>query len=176
MFKREKLFGFGRPRPQDREAKCRIMVHARALMRRTEPGKAYGLVTAKTYAVLEALLWGFHNAANGLCFPSYEKIAERAACARSTVAEAIKVLEAIGLLTWTHTLKRVGKGELRRVVRSSNAYVFNDPRSKSDFPSGTSIKESFSLVPPPVAPATAPPTELELHLAAVHMRLFRKSG
>ena len=40
--------------------------------------------------MLEALLWGFHNAKNGLCFPSYEKIAEAAGCARSTVAEAIK--------------------------------------------------------------------------------------
>jgi len=32
----------------------------------------------------EALLWGFHNAQSGLCFPSYEKIADRAGCARST--------------------------------------------------------------------------------------------
>jgi Helix-turn-helix domain len=59
-----------------------------ALMRRTEKGKAYGEITAKALAVLEALLCGFHNARSGLCFPSYEKIAERAGCARSTVAEA----------------------------------------------------------------------------------------
>jgi len=25
--------------------------------------------------VLEALLWGFHNAASGLCYPGYEAIA-----------------------------------------------------------------------------------------------------
>jgi hypothetical protein len=43
---------------------------------------------------LEALLWGFHNAKSGLCFPSYERIAEAAGCARSTVAEALKALEA----------------------------------------------------------------------------------
>jgi hypothetical protein len=35
---------------------------ARCLSRRTEKGKAYGVVTAKALAVLEALLWGFHNA------------------------------------------------------------------------------------------------------------------
>jgi len=29
-----------------------------ALMRRTEAGKAYGAITAKALAVLEALLWG----------------------------------------------------------------------------------------------------------------------
>jgi hypothetical protein len=74
--RREKLFGDGRPRPLDRNAKARIMYVARALMRRTEKGKAYGAISAKAFAVLEALLWGFHNARNGLCFPSYEKIAE----------------------------------------------------------------------------------------------------
>ena len=40
--RREKLFGDGRPRPLDRNAKARIMIYARALMRRTEKGKAYG--------------------------------------------------------------------------------------------------------------------------------------
>ena len=48
------------------------MILARALMRRTEKGKAYGQITAKALAVLEALLWGFHNARSGLCFPSYD--------------------------------------------------------------------------------------------------------
>ena len=76
--RREKVFGDGRPRPLDRNAKARIMTYARALMRRTEKGKAYGQVTAKALAVLEALLWSFHNARSGLCFPSYETIAERA--------------------------------------------------------------------------------------------------
>jgi hypothetical protein len=58
---REKVFGDGRPRPLDRNAKVRVMTLARALMRRTEKGKAYGQITAKALAVLEALLWGFHK-------------------------------------------------------------------------------------------------------------------
>jgi hypothetical protein len=94
--RREKLFGDGRPRPLDRNGKVRVMTFAWALMRRTEPGKHYGAITAKALAVLEALLWGFHNARSGLCFPSYETIAEKAGCARSTVAEAIKALEDAG--------------------------------------------------------------------------------
>ena len=69
------------------------MTLARALMRRTEPGKHWGQVTAKALAMLEALLWRFHNANDGRCFPSYETIAEAAGCARSTVAEAIKQLD-----------------------------------------------------------------------------------
>ena len=67
--RREKMFGMGRPRALDRNAKVRIMHLARALLRRTETGKAYGQVTAKALAVLQALLWGFHNARSGLCFP-----------------------------------------------------------------------------------------------------------
>ena len=57
--------------------------------------------------MLEALLWGFHNARSGLCFPSYETIAEAAGCALSTVAAAIKVLEDAGVLSWVQRVKRV---------------------------------------------------------------------
>ena len=158
--RREKLFGVGRPRALDRNAKARIIHLARCLSRRTEKGTAYGQITAKALAVLEALLWGFHNAKSGLCFPSYEKIAEAACCARSTVAEAIKALEDAGILSWVNRLKRVSGAAGRdlfghrirktRVVRTSNGYVFIDPQpskrpeslgdcSKSDFPSGTPI-------------------------------------
>ena len=76
--RREKMFGIGRPIPLDRNVKVRIMHWARCLSRRTEPGSAYGQITAKALAVLEALLWAFHNCRSGLCFPSYERIAEAA--------------------------------------------------------------------------------------------------
>jgi biotin operon repressor len=147
---REKMFGLGRPRALDRNAKVRIMHWARCLSRRTEKGRAYGVVTAKALAVLEALLWAFHNAKSGVCFPSYEKIAEAAGCARSTVAEAIKALEDAGILSWVNRIKRVrescpdllgAKGWRWRVLRTSNAYNFRDPgspdRSKSEKPTGT---------------------------------------
>ena len=86
--------------------------------------------------MLEALLWAFHNAQSGLCFPSYEKIAEAAHCARSTVAEAIKALEDVGVLSWVQRIKRVrdrcsdlvGDNARRwRALRTSNAYNFRDP-------------------------------------------------
>jgi hypothetical protein len=57
--RREKVFGDGRPRPLDRNAKARIMILARALMRRTEKGKAYGAITAKALAVLVAHVIAF---------------------------------------------------------------------------------------------------------------------
>jgi hypothetical protein len=164
--RREKCFGDGRPRPMDRNAKVRVMTFARALMRRTEPGKHYGAITAKTLEVLTALLWGFHNARNGLCFPSYETIAAKAGCARSTVAEAIKALEDSGVMTWVNRITRIREpvrdlfGHLVtkwRVIRISNAYSFFDPQparpavfpgfgSKSEIQSGTPIQE-LSLLP-----------------------------
>jgi DNA-binding MarR family transcriptional regulator len=175
--RREKVFGDGRPRPLDRNAKARIMTYARALMRRTQKGKAYGQVTAKALAVLEALLWSFHNARSGLCFPSYETIAKRAGCARSTVAEALKALEEAGLLSWVNRIVRIKErcadllGQLGirvRVIRTSNGYQFNDPKgatskgfpSKSDFPAGTTIQDFPSLLLPPTPLTIDPSTEL----------------
>jgi hypothetical protein len=156
---REKVFGLGRPRALDRNAKVRIMHWARCLSRRTEKGRAYGVVTAKALAVLEALLWGFHNAKSGVCFPSYETIAKAAGCARSTVAEALKALEVAGVLTWVQRIKRVREcchdllgdnGWRWRVLRTSNAYNFRDPgspeSSKSEKPPGTSIQDFFSSI------------------------------
>jgi hypothetical protein len=174
--RREKLFGAGRPRPMDRNMKARIMVRARSLMRRTEKHKHYGQVTAKFYAVLEALLWGFHNQHNGLCFPSYDRIAARAGCARSTVALAIKALESAQILTWVHRLVR----KRDRVLRTSNGYRFYDapdqivlaPKrektvgnvvsidfsTKSEIKPRTAIQDSFSFS------EKEPPSALELAL------------
>ncbi len=162
----------------DRNAKARVMTLARALMRRTEKGKAYGALTAKFLAVLEALLWSFHNARSGLCFPSYATIAERAGCARSTVAEALKALEEAGLLTWVNRIFRKTErcldlfghqGTRTRVLRTSNGYRFNDPKgaaskgfpSKSDFQSGTSIQDSNSSLTAPAPPKTPLLPELQ---------------
>lgn len=160
--RREKVFGEGRRRPMDRNAKARVMVFARALMRRTAKGKAYGAITAKALAVLHALLYGCHNARSGLCFPSYDRLAEIAGCARSTVAKALTALEDAGVLTWVHRLARIrercrdlfgGDGSRLRVIRTSNSYVLHDPTavpgrpdsSKSDFRSGISNQESLPL-------------------------------
>jgi hypothetical protein len=167
---REKVFGLGRPRALDRNAKIRIMHWARCLSRRTEKGRAYGEITAKALAVLEALLWAFHNARSGLCFPSYEKIAEAASCARSTVAEAIKALEDAGILSWVHRIKRIreaapdlfdGHGWRWRVIRTSNAYNFRDPKaavgapvpSKSEKPTGTANQAFYSSLPRHFSPS-----------------------
>lgn len=161
---REKMFGEGRAIPLDRNAKARIMVFARALMHRTGEGKHYGVLTAKFVAVLGALLWGFHNAASGRCFPSYERIAQKADCSRASVYSAIHALERAGILSWVNRIVRVrewgpdlfGRAQNRwRVIRTSNAYTFADPQppparppdsSKSKFQTKTEGQE-LNLLP-----------------------------
>lgn len=142
--RREKVFGTGRGRPMDRNAKVRIAAYARAWSaRHKQPGQHRGPLTRAYLEVLEALLWGFHNSRDGRCFPSYETIAARAQCCRDTVYQAIKALEAAGILTWVNRLIRVrfrekdlfGKLVSRvRLIRTSNAYVFRDPLGTTTHP------------------------------------------
>jgi hypothetical protein len=179
--RREKVFGPGRAVPLDRNAKARIAAYARAWDRQhrqagQERGGALGRAALD---VLSALLWAFHNARSGVCFPSYERIAERAGCARSTVAEAIKALEWAGVLTWQNRITRVRErcrdlfgreGWRWRVIRTSNAYAFRDPQavnsrlvpSKSDQRTGTPNQE---VSKPVSAPAIDPNSPLERALA-----------
>jgi hypothetical protein len=196
--RREKVFGDGRPRALDRNAKVRIMTRAVALSRRTEKGKHYGIITAKALDVLRALLWGFHNARSGLCFPSYESIAEKAHCARSTVAELIKALEDAGLLTWVNRVARIRErcedlfghwGSRVRVIRISNAYQFRDPcpggaqsagmlavSSKSDYPSGTTNQELLPSLATPAPSVLDPTTELGASLLRLQEAMERRNA
>ena len=105
--RRDKVFGPGPRVPLDREAKVRVMAYAKAWNARHRlPGQHRGPLTRATGEVLEALLWGFHNADSGACFPSYEAIAAKAECCRDTVCEAIKALAFAGVLTWVNRIVR----------------------------------------------------------------------
>ena len=85
--------------------------------------------------------------------PSYEAIAERADCARSVVAEARKALEWAGVLTWQNRITRVWERcrdlfgrdgwRWRLEVRTSNAYIFRDPKAPS-FPVRKSVRNTRS--------------------------------
>jgi hypothetical protein len=115
---------------------------------------------------LEALLWGFHNSRSGCCFPSYEAIAAKADCARSTVGEALKALEWAGVLTWQNRITRAlvrqrdlfGRWSNRwTVIRTSNAYAFRDPQlqltsvptAQSENPAGTQSQDVLDLIQAP---------------------------
>ena len=150
--RREKVFGPGRAVPLDRNAKARILAYAKAWgARHRQPGQHRGPITRAFLEVLEALLWGFHNARTGCCFPSYEAIAAKAECNRDTVYEALKVLEWAGVLTWQNRIARIqvrerdlfGRWASRwRVIRTSNAYVFRDPQQRPGGCSGFQVGKS----------------------------------
>jgi hypothetical protein len=178
MRRREKVFGPGWAAPLDRNAKARIRAYAAAWSRRNAgPRQHRGPITRAFLEVLEALLWGFHNSHSGRCFPSYERVAAKADCARSTVAAALKVLEWAGILTWQHRIARVRErcrdlwgreGWRWRVIRTSNAYVIRDPvengrfRSKSENRAETINQE---VSEPPLASKPHPDSPLERALA-----------
>jgi hypothetical protein len=185
------VFGPGHAVPLDRNAKARIAAYARAwTARERRPGQHRGPITRAFLEVLEALLFGFHNAHSGRCFPSYERIAAKAECHRCTVAEALKVLEWAGILTWQHRIARVRErcrdlwgreGWRWRVIRTSNAYVFRDPSaaaachpaedrrfpSKSENPTGT-------LNQLPNLPSFDPDGPLSRALASLGARIASK--
>jgi hypothetical protein len=146
---------------------------ARCLSRHTAPGESYGhKITAKALEVLEALLWRFHNAKSGLCYPSYEALAEAAGCARSTVAAALKVLERTGVISWVHRLKRIrGEHDIVRVVRTSNGYQLHDPKpavpSKSESRTGTTSQD----LAPSLTPAAPIETERTLRWKSLRAEL-----
>ncbi|MFC7478530.1 helix-turn-helix domain-containing protein [Dankookia sp. GCM10030260] len=190
--RRAKVFGDGPGWPMDRNAKARIMVFAAAwTARHKQPGQHRGPITRAFMEVLEALLWGFHNAHTGRCFPSYETIAAKAECSRDTVYEAIKVLERAGILSWAHRLAHIRVREIdlfgqlawrKRVIRTSNAYTFRDPIgaaahpevSKSENPTGTMIQDSQSLKT--TVPAGHRPLDPSNPLDAALLRLGRCLG
>ena len=189
--RREKVFGPGSAVPLDRNAKARIMAYAGAwTARNRQPGQHRGPITRAFLDVLHALLWQFHNSRTGCCFPSYERIAERAGCHRATVAEALRVLEWAGILTWQHRVARLREqctdlfgrqGWRWRVIRTSNAYAFRDPQtvnsrdvpSKSENRTGT---QSQDVLDPVQAPTVNPNSPLERALARFAAALAAKEG
>ena len=160
--RRAKLFTDGKQTPVDRNDRARGMLLAEAARRRGE-------ITRAAVDIFRALLFTFANLADGRCFPSYERIAEAAGCVPRTVGRCLPDLEAAGLVTWVNRIQRVrervaGLGgiwaSVWRVIRTSNAYSFNDPHpqktpeslgvsSNTEKQSGTSNQESLSLIQPP---------------------------
>ena len=172
--RREKVFGAAPGVPLDRNARARIIVYTKAYnARMKEKGQHTGPVTRAFMDVLRALLYSFHNERDGRCFPSYERIAQAANCARSTVYEAIRALERAGVLTWVNRLTKIRVPERDlfgriahrwQVIRTSNSYRFLDPKAgapgspgcKSENPSRHMIQESLSFATVPTQERIAP--------------------
>ena len=189
--RREKVFGAGCAVPLDRNQKPRITAYAKAWDRQhRQPGQRGGALGRAALDVLGVLMWVFHNARSGCCFPSYERIAEKAGCARSTVAEAIKALEFAGVLTWQNRLTRVreqcldlfgNRGWRWRLERRSNAYVLIDPQQRVSRPPATESEQRTGtpdqeIQKPLQTPPIDPTSPLERALARFAAAIAAKDG
>jgi len=136
--RREKIFGPAPSHRLDGNAKARLWAAAAAYnSANRQPRQHQGPLTWASLRVLRALLWRFHGAdGGGRCFPSYERIAVAAKCARSSVARAVKELEDANLITWVNRLTKIRRreqdlfghwGSVWQVIRTSNGYQFLDP-------------------------------------------------
>ena len=184
--RREKIFGLAKGFPHDRNARVRIQTYVLAWnAKRKQEGQHQGPITAAYQRVLHALLWHFTSYRDGLCFPSYETIAEKARCCRNTVYAAILALEQTGVFSWVNRIDRVAErgkdlfGQWMtsyRIVRRSNVYEFRDPlpcaealnpswkSSKYKKPTGQEIQELPSSLPPPRIIILDPANDLDAAL------------
>jgi len=184
--RREKVFGFARGFPHDRNARVRIQTYVLAWnAKQKRQGQHQGPITAAHQRVLHALLWHFTSYRDGLCFPSYETIAVKARCCRRTVYEAILALEETGVFSWVQRIDRMAERvkdlfghwmTSYRIVRRSNAYQFRDPLPCAEAPNarnsfdnsskcknrtGHEIQELPSLAPPPKIIVLDPENKLD---------------
>jgi hypothetical protein len=79
--------------------------------------------------VLKALL-SFLDFESGKLFPSIKRIAEKAACHRNSVVEALRRLKHHGFIEWVRRTTRTGnEGEFApQLEQTSNAYYFDNRR------------------------------------------------
>lgn len=183
---REKVFGKGHTRRLDRNEKVRITIYAEWLAKQTDPATGTRKLQRAWLPVLKELLWRFHNAKTGVCFPSYATIAKAAAVAISTVYEALKALERFGLLSWVNRLRRtrehcsdlLGHPHWRwRVVRTSNAYTFGKSPHASNIENraGTFNQDSSLLDNQSETPKIACSPELQLSLDRLFEGIKRRA-
>lgn len=94
-------------------------------------GCRMGLIGDSGMKVLRALLYGFMDWKTGACFPRIRAIMAKTRYARSTVCEALRRLERVGIVQrinrrqWK-TIWRNG-GSFKAEVQTSNAYLFSPP-------------------------------------------------
>jgi DNA-binding FadR family transcriptional regulator len=108
-------------RPIDRNERARILVRAEALERATKPAGGRNVV------VLEALLWRFHRAKDGMCCPSYVELMAATGFCKQTIRNALKRLEAAGILKIARRLVREVIDGVMVTRQASNLYSAHEP-------------------------------------------------
>ena len=115
-------------RPLDRNERARSLFMAEALERRTKPaGGRNGVLGYVGLAVLKALVCGFLRRSDGMCCPSYLCLMAATGLCKQSIANALKRLEAAGILKITRRLVRVLVDGVMVCRQGSNLYSVFEP-------------------------------------------------
>jgi hypothetical protein len=120
------------PAPVSTAVRHRLYRLAVRLRRRTKAkGRKRGVISDAALHIYWHMLFTLTDNATGACEPAIDYIAMKAGAARSTVCEALKQLERVGLLRVMRRLVRrvIGEGRSRRetTLQDTNAYSFAEP-------------------------------------------------
>ena len=132
----------------DRNQRAKLWVIAQSMERLTKPkGSRNGCLGYIGLTVLNALLFGFLNANSGRCDPSYDALQKKTSLCRGSIAKAIDLLEAAGLVTVTRRMMRFKDERGILVTRQiSNAYVLSAPADVK-IPEQVALKRGLSFHP-----------------------------
>ena len=119
-------------RPLDRNERARILALAEALERRTRPpGARNGVLGEIGLRVLRVIVLRFVRGSDGLCTPSYLVLMAATGLCKQSIANAVKRLEAAGVLRITRRLVRevidAGGFPLKVCRQGSNLYAVFEP-------------------------------------------------
>lgn len=126
-------------------------------------------ITAKQLALVDCFLWSCRNPATGAIVISYSRLEKLANMARATIAEALRVLERLGVLTRIKRFVDVvwhQGGSQRR--QAASAYVLHPPADHCEFNDQPVIQRQEILTL--VQPASAAQREAQAALAARRRR------
>ena len=132
-FRRGGRFVRYEPAPVSMAVRHRLYRLAVRLRRRTKAkGRKRGVISDATLHVYWHMLFTLTDNATGACTPAIDYIAMKAGAARSTVCEALKQLERVGLLRVLRRLVRRVVGDGRETtVQATNAYCFGEPSDRA---------------------------------------------
>ena len=130
--------------PLPKKKAAQIWHRARDFDRKTHTaGRHGGAIGHIGLKVLYTLLFEFLNYTSGRLDPSYDAIARKANVCRSAIAEALKRLKALGLLSWIRRCKETRDEGGRFVLeQETNAYAVLPP----------SCWKGYTEPPPPPQP------------------------
>jgi hypothetical protein len=135
----------------DRNDIAKLMTTWRAIERGTwndrAKGKHGGAIGRMAMRLLEAFLFVLYRPGKALCVP-YEAIGRAAMVSRRTVAEALKHLAMLGLITVIPRRKRIRTELGFKVVQDVNAYTLHPPRGLGALAMGLFVREKDQSAKP----------------------------